>query len=65
MTCIDCSEKYTREEIATWEEEGKVFMINNEQGVRGYLLCPRCTAKIIKAPFNKHTREIMKRIVID
>ena len=65
MTCIDCGEKYTREEITTWEEEGKVFIVNNEKGAQGNLICPRCTAEIINTPINQQIRELLRRTVIN
>lgn len=65
MTCIDCGKIYTREEIITWKEEGKVFIVNNEQGAQGNLICPTCTAKMINAPINQQIRELLRRTVIN
>ena len=61
MTCIDCGEIYTREEVEEWEEDCKVFILDNEQEVKGNLICPRCTAKMINAPADSLTKDLMLR----
>lgn len=61
MIYIDCGEKYTREEITIWEVEGKVFIVNNEQGTQRNLICPRCTAKIINTPIDQYIRELLRK----
>ena len=57
MTCIDCGEIYSCEEITKWAEEGKTFSLRQD----GDLICPICTKKLLSTPVEQQIKELLNR----
>lgn len=59
MTCIDCGEIHSREEITRWMEENKNFTFRKD----GNLICPNCIKKLHKKPMEQQIRELLCRSI--
>ena len=54
MTCIDCGEIYSREQVMGWLELGENFSLK-----KGFIICPTCTKKLLSTPVEQQIKELL------